>query len=309
MGTTRSKCVNVPQLLTETELLPFIISNTNRLAQYKRTSYNKNHFELINFGHSFQVEHSEISDSRPYTTSHILPQTQREEHNPSTHQEPQQFNKLLYQQPDTTALQNVPDPSETATIQNVSELSDITINNPQNLTKTNDSNILQIPVHDITQNPNNNQDQNDTILDTNQDITSTLSTSNTTITQQFQTQQTSPQNYNPPPLPPQYFIQTSPHFSPQLGSTNTQTTNTVQFQTTTPTTQSIEQTLEYTPAQKTQTQNIQTASFIIILHSNTIPNYTTSRNLPRPPIKTIPTNPQSNNLASTNPNKTTIHYQ
>ena len=36
---------------------------------------------------------------------------------------------------------------------NVSELSDITIDNPQSLTNTNDSNILQFPEHNITQNP------------------------------------------------------------------------------------------------------------------------------------------------------------
>ena len=40
----------------------------------------------------------------------------------------------------TTILQNIPDPSETATIQNISELSDETINNSQSITITNDSN-------------------------------------------------------------------------------------------------------------------------------------------------------------------------
>ena len=66
MGTTRSKYNNVSQVLTETELLPFIIGNTNRHTQYRDlTSFNKNHFELINFDHSFPVEHSEISHSRP----------------------------------------------------------------------------------------------------------------------------------------------------------------------------------------------------------------------------------------------------
>ena len=40
----------------------------------------------------------------------------------------------------------MPDPSETATIQNVSELSEETTNNPQSITKTDDSIIIQIPV-------------------------------------------------------------------------------------------------------------------------------------------------------------------
>ena len=94
---------------------------------------------------------------------------------------------------------------------NVSELSDITIDNPQSLTNTNDSNILQLPEHNITQNPTNDRNQNDTTHNTNQDNTSTLTTSNTQTSQDFQTQQTSPRNYDPLPLPPRYSIQTTPH--------------------------------------------------------------------------------------------------
>ena len=67
-------------------------------------------------------------------------------------QEPQQFNEVHDQQ-DTTTLQNVPDLSETAIIRIVSELSDVIVNNTKSLTITNDSNILQIPVRNITQNP------------------------------------------------------------------------------------------------------------------------------------------------------------
>ena len=139
------------------------------------------------------------------------------------------------------------------------------------------------------------------------------------MTQQFQTQQTSPRTYDPPPLPQHYSIQTSPHNFPQQCSSNTQTTRTVQIQTTTPTTQPIVQTLAYTPAQNTQIQNIQTALTINTLHSDAIPIYKASRNFSRPPLQTIPTNPQSYNLSSTNPNNTqhftlnnnqlnTLHY-
>ena len=176
------------------------------------------------------------------------------------------------------------------------------MNNPQSLTTTNASNVFQIPVHNITQTPINDQNRNDTTHDTNQDNTSTLSTSITHKAQQFQTQQTLPRNYDPPPLPSQLATQTTSHNSPQQGSSNTQTTNTVQFQTTTPTTQPIVQTLAYTPAQNTQTQNIQTTLTTNTLHSNAIPNYTTSRTLSRPPLQTIPTNPLSYSLTSTNPN-------
>ena len=49
--------------------------------------------------------------------------------------------------------------------------------------------------------------------------------------------------------------QTTPHNSPQQGSSNTQTTNTVQFQTTTLTAQPDIPTLAYTPAQNTNHKN------------------------------------------------------
>ena len=65
-------------------------------------------------------------------------------------------------------------------------------------------------------------------IDQNQDNTFTLYTLDTTVTQQFQTQQPSPRNYDPPP---QYFTQTTPHNSPQQASSNTNATNTLQVRT------------------------------------------------------------------------------
>ena len=144
-------------------------------------------------------------------------------------QEQQQFNLLPDQQQDTTTLQKISDPSETATIQNVSELSDITVNNPRSFSITKDSNILQTPVHNMSQNTINDQNQNDTADKTNQDNTSTLSTSNTHITQPLQTQQTSPRIYDPPPPPSQYSTQTTPHNSPQQDTNAPQIQPTVQF--------------------------------------------------------------------------------
>ena len=79
-------------------------------------------------------------------------------------QEPQQLNLTPdQQQQDTTILQNVPDPSETALIQNVSELSQETVHITQTFTLTNDSNLIQVPIHNKTQNTTNDQDQNDKI--------------------------------------------------------------------------------------------------------------------------------------------------
>ena len=139
------------------------------------TSFNIKYFELINFDYNFILEHSGTSDSRPYATSDIFSEPSFDENYPNIlqqdtgqnmlhfnqddttelfqNQEPQQFNIVPDQQQDTTTLQNVPDPSETATIQKVSELSDVIVNNTQSLTITNDSNILQLPVRNITQNP------------------------------------------------------------------------------------------------------------------------------------------------------------
>ena len=132
------------------------------------TSFNIDYFELINFDCNFTLERSETSDSRPYTTSSIISEPSFSEYNPNTiqqdtgqnilhfnkddttelfqNQEPQHFNIIPDPQQDTTTLQKIPDPFETATIQNVSERSDITMNIPQSLTITNDSNILQILV-------------------------------------------------------------------------------------------------------------------------------------------------------------------
>ena len=219
------------------------------------------------------MEHSETSDSRPYTTSNIISETSFEGYDQNILQsnqddnteifqnpEPQQSNTLPDQQQSITALQKLPDICDTATIQAVSDLSDVTINVPQSFTITSDSNVLQIPIHNITQNTNNDSNKNDTINNSNQDNTSTLSTANTYISQPSQTQQPSPQNYDPPPLPSQYSTHTTPYNSPQQGSSNTNGTNTlqvqptVQFQTTTSTRQPILQSLAYTPAQNTQTQ-------------------------------------------------------
>ena len=172
-------------------------------------------------------------------------------------QGPQRLHTVYTPQQNTKTLPHIPDPSETATIQNASEISGKTTNNPQSLTVTIDSNIVQIPVHDITQNTLPHQNQYNTDININQDNTSTVSTSDTNITPQFQTQQPSPRNYDPPPIPPQYSTQTTSHNPPQQGSSNTPVTNlpqiqpTVPFQTTTPTRSPLLPTLAYTPAQHT----------------------------------------------------------
>ena len=194
---------------------------------------------------------------------------------------------------------HIPDPFDIAPIQNVSEISDITTNTPLSITITTESNIVQISIHNITQNtlPNQNHTNNVSSHDGN----STISTSGTNVTQQLQTQQPSPRNYDPPSIPPQNSTQTMSHTSPQPGS-STHTTNvpqnphTVQFNPTSPNRTLPLSIISYTPAQHTQTQNTQPISTINTLQQNPISNFTTSRNITRPPLQTIPTNPLSYNL-------------
>ena len=309
--------------------MPYIIKNENKHLQYRDlTSFNVTHFEQINLDHNFLVEHSETSDNRPFFTSDTSHVTTPEEQTSNVellynrqHSEQSEQENLtnLFQNPDPhqehplcPSLPQVSDiqqanPSETATIQNTSEFSEETVQNTQSFTITNDSNIRQIPTHNITQNEFNNQNQDNT-LTTHQDNTSVLSRSHTNITQPSQTQVSPRQNYNPSPIPPQFSTQIHTQNSPQPSSSNTQhttqNTNTVHFQTPTPPSPSAIQTSTYTPAQTNPVHNTQSTLNINTIHSNPSFNHTTSRHLSRPPLQTILTNPLSYNLTSTNPRHT-----
>ena len=176
--------INFPQLLTQTELLQYIIKNENKHIQYRDlTSFNITFFEQINLDHNFLVEHSETSDNRPFTTSDNSPETtpeeqtsnveilytrqhseqsEQEDHatlfqNPERHQE----HPLYPQLPQVADIQQA-NPSETATIQNTSEFSEETVQNTRSFTITYDTNLIQIPTHKITQNEFNNQNQDNT---------------------------------------------------------------------------------------------------------------------------------------------------
>ena len=179
-------------------------------------------------------------------------------------------------------------------------MSQETTNDPQSIPITDDSIILKIPVHNITQTDKNDPTSNDTTHNPHEDTTSILFTSNTLTTQELQPLQTIQPKYDPA----LYSPLTTSHNSPQQGSSKTQVTNTVQFQTITPSTQPEVQTLAYTPAQTTQTKNIQPAITHNTLQSNPLTNYTTSRHLSIPPSQTIPTNPLSYSLTSTIPKNT-----
>ena len=229
--------INFPQILTHIELLPYIIKNENKHLQYRDlTSFNVTHFEQINLDHNFLLEHSETSDNRPFITSETSKTTSEEQ---SSNVEPlytrqqseQEALANLFQNSDPPQEQPLypplsqisdiqqPNPSETTTIHDTSEFSEDTVQNTRSFTITDDSNIIIIPTHNITQNEFNNQNQDNTFT-TNPDNSSVLSTSNTNITQPSQTQIPSPRNYNPPPVPPQFSTQINTHNSPQQSSSN-----------------------------------------------------------------------------------------
>ena len=193
--------INFPQILTHTELLPYIIKKENKHLLYRDlTSFNVTHFEQINVDHNFLAE---TSDNRPFTTSHTSHETTPEEqtsnvelfytrqHSEQSEQEdltnllqnpdPHQEHPLYPSLPQASDIQQA-NPSETATIQNTSEFSAETVQNTQIFTITGDSNRIQIPTHTITQNEFNNQNQVNT-LTTHQDNISVSSTSHTNITQ------------------------------------------------------------------------------------------------------------------------------
>ena len=72
--------IHFPQILTQTELVPYIIKNEHTSLQYRDpTSFDTTHFELINLDHNFITDYSETSDNRPYITSINIPETTPEE--------------------------------------------------------------------------------------------------------------------------------------------------------------------------------------------------------------------------------------
>ena len=66
--------IHYPQVLTELELLPYVINEASKHLHYRdSTSLNISHLELIILDNQFLVENSELSDNRPYTSTNITP--------------------------------------------------------------------------------------------------------------------------------------------------------------------------------------------------------------------------------------------
>ena len=162
--------INFPQILTHTDILPYIKKNEYKHLHYRDlTSFNVTHFEQINLYHNFLLEHSETADNRPFITSDTSPETTPQEQ--TSNVEPlctRQQSEQSEQEALTNFFQNSnppqeqplsqvsdiqqPNPSETATFQDTSEFSEETVRNTRSFTITDDSNLIQIPTHHITQN-------------------------------------------------------------------------------------------------------------------------------------------------------------
>ena len=68
--------ITFSQVSTETELLPYIISNQNKHLHYRDlTSFNTHYFD-----DNFILIHFETSDNKPYSTSNINSKTSFDEY-------------------------------------------------------------------------------------------------------------------------------------------------------------------------------------------------------------------------------------
>ena len=229
----------------------------------------------------FIIEQSETSDSRPYlTTVNISPF--------STHIIAETFDNdenVIHHQPTTPH-------SPSHITRDTTESIHDTLANPHTTSTITDSNALQIPTHDITENTNNLFHQEDP---------STLSTIKTVDTQPLQTRHR--QIYDPPLPPSENFTHSTPTHSPQQGSSKTfqnreHILTQSQSQPNTPPRQST-QTIQYIPAQPSIAQNPNTVLTYNTLHTNPVTNTTTFRTLSRPPLSLIQNNPLSYNLTTT----------
>ena len=277
--------IHFPQVLTETELLPFLIRNDFKHLYYKNfTTLHTSHLDSIEFNPDFLLEQSESSDSRPYTN--LLQNNTNEDENilsetPGPH--------INLTQEDTTDNENViqhqpttPRHPSQITHDSTESVQDI-LTNPLNTSSTvTDSNAFKVPTRNIIEHNTHLFDQANP---------STLSVTNTSETQTPSIHHTIQRNYDPPPPPSNNSTHSTPHNSPQRGSSNTFSTrqpplNESHFQATTPPVQSP-QTKAYFPAQPPVQSTTPPILTINTLHTNPITNVTTSRTLSRPPMPLI----------------------
>ena len=282
--------INFPQVLTETELLPFIIRYDFKHPLYiDFATFPVQHFQNITLNQDFIAYQLEISVNRPYVlnANPLIPDTNTIQHTINNQETNPQYPSSLISQDSLQTIHNPQNTLQDNTMNNPNEslINDENLTNDQTETSqtgqdtteslqntivtqpTNyisaSSSQLQIPIHNIAENPNNLFGPNNT---------STSSITNTTIIQPPQLQQRLQRNYDPPPPPTNNSIHSTPHSSPQQGSPNTNRTqnqplNQSQFHIATPPQQST-QSLQYIPAQSSISQNTNPILTINTLHTN-----------------------------------------
>ena len=269
--------IHFPQVLTETELLPFLIRNNFTHPYYKNfTTIHTSNLDSIELNPDFLLEQPETSDNRPYTNL-LQNNTNEDENILSETSDTGPYISLT--QDDTTDNENVIQHQPTTprhpsqTTHDSTESVQDTLTNPHNTSSTvTDSNALQVPTRNITEHNNHLF---------NQENPSTLSVTNTSETQTPSIHHTIQRNYDPPPPPSNNSTHSTPQNSPQQGSSNALSSrqpplNESQFQTTTPPIQSP-QTIPYLPAQPPIQSTTPPILTINTLHTNPITNVTTSR--------------------------------
>ena len=208
--------VNVPQILTDTEFVPFNIRNDFKHPFYKNfTKFPISNIDFIILNSCFLIEQSETSDNRPYTNllhnttdnhENVLSETPTNRSNINLFQDNTIDDEPVIQRQPTTPQQ----PSQ-VTHDTAESVQDI-LTNPPKTSITTDSNAIQIPTRNITE-------HTDHIF--NPENPSTLSVTNTIDTQPPQSHHTIQRNYDPPPPPSENSTHSTPHNSPQQGSSNT----------------------------------------------------------------------------------------
>ena len=209
--------IHFPQVLTETELLPFLIRNDFKHPYYKIfTTLHTSHLDSIELNPDFLLEQSETSDGRTYTNllqnntnedKNILSETSVTGPYINLTQEDTTDNENVIQHQPTT-----PQHPSQITHDSTESVQDILTNPPNTSSTVTDSNALQVPTRNIIEHNNHLF---------NQENPSTLSVTNTSETQTPSIHHTIQRNYDPPPPPSNNSTHSTPHNSPQQGSSIT----------------------------------------------------------------------------------------
>ena len=165
--------VNFPQVLTDTELLPFIIRNDFKHPFDKNfTTFPISNIDSIILNSDFLIKQSETSDNRPYMN--LLQNTTNDHENVLSETSAKRPNINLFQ--DTTTDDEPVIQRQPTTPQQASQLThdtaesvQVSLTNPPHTSITTDSIAIQIPTRNITEHTDHffNQENPSTLSVTN----------------------------------------------------------------------------------------------------------------------------------------------